>query len=246
MLPPPTGVSAAGSGVAGGTDRTMERVGTEMHADDATAIRVVLVDDHCLVAEAMEAVVSATSDLQVVGTAADVTEAWDTVERERPDVVLVDHPLPSGDGITLASSMKRRFPDVHTLIVTGHCDDQVMTRAVAEGCDGVVNKSAHIEDMLAAIRNAFAGEPVYSTKDLTRAIRNMAAKRANPELSERELQVLRLMAAGATTEAISDQLLISVHTVRSHVRHILEKLGSHSKLEAVSKAVRDGLVTVDG
>lgn len=217
-----------------------------MERDEGAAIRVVLVDDHLMVTDAMEEVVSAKPDLQVVGTASDVTEAWATVERERPDVVVVDHELPSGDGITLASDMKRQFPEVHTLIMTGQHNDQVMTRAVAEGCDGVVDKSAHLEHMLSAIRLAFAGEPAYSAKDLTRAIRNLAAKRDDPGLSERELAVLRLMAAGATTEAMAERLEISVHTVRSHVRHILEKLGSHSKLEAVSKAVRNGLVTVDG
>ena len=121
----------------------------------------------------------------------------------------------------------------------------MVTRAITEGCDGFLSKSAGVEEMISAIRRAHAGEAVFTRNDLTRATRRMQSGGPPTVLSERELEVLRCMVDGASTASIAASLYISLHTVRSHVRHILEKLGAHSKLEAVSIALRDGIVSVE-
>ena len=214
--------------------------------DDASeTIRVVIVDDHEMVARAIESFLNAQDGIEVVGTAADVDAGRAVVDREQPDVVLMDFKLPSGDGVTLAAALKDKHADLRVLILTGQHSDDVVTRAITEGCDGFLSKSAGVEEMIDAIRRAHGGEAVFTRNDLTRATRRMQSGGPPTVLSERELEVLRCMADGASTAAIAESLYISLHTVRSHVRHILEKLGAHSKLEAVSMALRDGIVTVD-
>jgi DNA-binding NarL/FixJ family response regulator len=206
-------------------------------------IRVVVVDDHSMVADALTAVVGSQADMAVVGTAGDVDEAWACVELEHPDLVLMDYHLPSGDGVTCAAAMKERYPELRLLILTGQEANDVVTRAITSGCDGFLRKTASVQEMVAAIRRAASGDPVFLPSDLAQAVRRVRSGRTPRELSERELEVLRCMVDGQSTTEIAGSLFISLHTVRSHVRHILEKLQAHSKLEAVSIALREGIVT---
>jgi DNA-binding NarL/FixJ family response regulator len=224
--------------------------GDEMHegedagSTDGEDIRVVVVDDHSMVADALGAVVNAQAGMILVGTADDIDHAWAVVEREHPHVVLMDYNLPSGDGVTCAGQMKTRHPDLRILILTGDDTDDVVTRAITDGCDGFLRKTTGMKEMVDAIRRAHAGEAVFSPTDLTRAVRQVRSGHPPSDLSARELEVLRGLVDGRSTAEIGEQLFISVHTVRSHVRHILEKLDAHSKLQAVTIALRDGIIDV--
>ena len=219
--------------------------GTPEPGDASSAIRVVVVDDHSMVADALAAVVDSQPDMEVVGTAGDVDEALALVDRVRPDLVLMDYNLPSGDGVTCAATMKARDPHLRLLILTGQETGDVVTRAITIGADGFLRKTTSVSDMVGAIRRANGGDPVFLPSDLAEAVRRVRTGRAPSDLSERELEVLQCMANGLSTVEIGEALFISLHTVRSHVRHILEKLQAHSKLEAVSVALREGIVTLD-
>jgi DNA-binding NarL/FixJ family response regulator len=204
--------------------------------------RVIVVDDHSLVADAIETVVRLSPGMQVVGSASDLPEAWALLEELEPDVVLMDVELPSGDGVESARQMKVAHPKTKFLILTGQATDEVISRTVSGGLDGFVSKSSGVDVLLEAIRRAAAGEAVFSATDLSRVLRGLRSDRAPTALSARETEVLRYMAEGRSTGDIAATLFLSVHTVRSHVRHILQKLGAHSKLEAVAMALRSGIV----
>ncbi|MGZ4707296.1 MAG: response regulator [Acidimicrobiales bacterium] len=204
----------------------------------------MVVDDHSLVADAIEAVVGTYPGLHVAGTARDVADAWDLVERFEPDVVLMDVDLPSGDGITCAIAIKAAHPGTKILVVSGQGTDDVINRTITGGLDGYVSKSTGITAMIDAIRRVAAGEAVFTTTDLTRVVRGLGTSRSPAELSRREVEVLQCLVDGQSTAEIAATLFVSVHTVRSHVRHILEKLDAHSKLEAVAIALRSGIVEV--
>lgn len=209
-------------------------------------IRTLVVDDHLMMAEGLRAAISTEPDLEVVGVAHDVPEAYELVEQLKPDVVLMDYSMPSGDGLSCAQKLKADHPDLRVLIVTGHHDDSIVVRAVEEGCDGFLRKTASVDEVVAAVRRVHSGEAVFSARDLALVVRRMRTKdRDITALTDREIEVLQRMANGASTEAMAEGLFVSTHTVRSHVRHILSKLGAHSKLEAVAIAIREGLVEVE-
>ncbi|MCX7619670.1 MAG: response regulator transcription factor [Acidimicrobiales bacterium] len=207
-------------------------------------IRVVIVEDHGVLAESLGAALAAQPDLTVVGTATTPSEAIRVVCDTRPDVVLMDYGLEQGDGLLAARGIKGVVPETRVVIMTGVRDETVITGALDAGCDGFVRKTAPLRQLIDAIRTAAAGGQAFAAEDLTVALRRMRS--APSTLTKREFEVLRLMAAGASTADMVRALYLSPHTVRSHVRHILEKLGAHSKLEAVAIAARDGLINVGG
>jgi DNA-binding NarL/FixJ family response regulator len=213
--------------------------------NDAGSISVLVVDDHKMMAEGLRAAVASEPGVQVVGVARDIPEARALVDQLVPDVVLMDYALPSGTGFDIAQLIKQDHPSVKIIILTGQRDDSLVVRAVEMGLDGFLRKTASIEDVIAAVRQAHAGEAVFSPRDLTLVMQQVrTAGRSPTDLTERELEVLQLMAGGASTDTMASTLYVSAHTIRSHVRHILEKLGAHSKLEAVAMAIREGLVDV--
>jgi len=213
--------------------------------ETAEVIRVLVVDDHQMMAEGLRAAVATEPGLTVVGVARDVSEARSLAAELRPDVVLMDYSLPSGTGFDSAQLLKQDNPNVKVIILTGHHDDTLVIKAVELGLDGFLRKTASIDAVVAAVRQAHAGEAVFSPRDLTLVMRNVRKAGKSPtDLTDREIEVLQLMANGASTETMATSLFVSAHTIRSHVRHILEKLGAHSKLEAVAMAIREGIVDV--
>lgn len=213
--------------------------------NDAAPIRVLVVDDHQMMAEGLRAAVASEPGLEVIGVARDIPEARSLANQLEPDVVLMDYSLPSGTGFETSQMLKQDHPGVKIIILTGHRDDTLVVRAVEMGLDGFLRKTASIEDVIAAVRQAHAGEAVFSPRDLTLVMRQVRTAGKSPtDLTDRELEVLQLMAGGASTDSMASTLFVSAHTIRSHVRHILEKLGAHSKLEAVAVAIREGLVDV--
>jgi DNA-binding NarL/FixJ family response regulator len=212
-----------------------------------STIRVLIVDDHQMMAEGLEAALEAEPDLEVVAVAGTAAGAVAAAAEHRPDVVLMDFRLPDRDGARAAADVRRADPDVVVLMLSGYGDDATLSRAIDAGCAGFVHKSGDIETVVDAVRRARAGEPVFSTEDLAKLVRHLRGDAApvGSDLTSRELEVLQLLAEGVTTDALAERLYISRHTARSHVRNILAKLGAHSKLEAVAIAARSGIVTLD-
>lgn len=208
-------------------------------------ITVAVVDDHSMVAEGLSLIISAQSDMSFVGIASTVAEALLLVEKERPQVVLMDYHLPDGDGVDAARQILGRWPETNVVMLTGGGAKDLLARSIEVGCVGLLAKDRPGKDIIAAVRSASRGEPVLRTDELVSLLGRVRNTPKQPEqwLSTRELEVLQLLAEGRSTEKIARDLFISVHTVRNHVRNILFKLDAHSKLEAVAMALRDGIVT---
>ena len=206
------------------------------------AIDVLIVDDHRMFAETLATMMS-IEGMNVVGVATSGAEALDMLNDTRPRVVLVDYELPDMDGAAIARAMKARVPGIQVVMVTGSADDRVMLAAVYAGCSGFLTKDRAVLDVVSAIRSAANGDSTLSSAMLARLIPELSRGRAvGTDLTVRELAILKLLARGSTNRAIAGDLHLSINTVRNYVQSILRKLGTHSKLEAVSTAVREGVI----
>ena len=207
-------------------------------------MRLVIVDDHQIFASSLQSTLEAEDDLSVVGVANDVASAERVLRETRPDVVLLDHRLPDGDGVQALGRLREASPDTRFVILTASTAEQVLVGAIESGAAGFVSKTRSLAELTAAVRAAAAGEAVISPELLARLLPRMGAGGgpATTRLTQREVEVLELMARGLSNAAIAEQLVVSVHTVRNHVANLSTKLDAHSKLEAVSRALREGLI----
>jgi DNA-binding NarL/FixJ family response regulator len=211
---------------------------------DADLIRVVLVDDHALFSQSLGMALDSYDDIEILGRADKLAAGVALAARHHPDVVLMDYRQPDGDGIAGALRVKEVSPESKVVILTAVEDEAVLAAAIEAGCAGFLTKTASVEELIGAVRQAAAGEAVISPALLVRLLPRLH-RREQPtrfELTPRELDVLRLLATGMSNAAIAEDLTLSVNTVRNHVANLLMKLGVHSKLEALSVAVREGLV----
>ncbi len=208
------------------------------------AVKVVLVDDHKMFGQSMARLLSGHVGLSVVALAGDAVGAMEAVRRHRPDVVLMDNRLPDGRGTDVAAQIRSEHPDCKVVMLTADDDEAVLLAAIEAGCAGYVVKTSSVDEVHAAILSAHAGEVVMTPAILGRLLPMVRRQPQDtgPKLSARELEVLRLLAEGLSNALISQRLYLSTHTVRNHVHAILGKLGAHSKLEAVSIAVRQGVI----
>ena len=210
------------------------------------AIRVLLVDDHRMVADALSEVLAANEDIELLGTASRASEAIAMAAALRPDVVLMDYQLPDQDGVAATRAIKEKRPGTRVVMLTSFDEDAILVAAIEAGCSGFVTKQGALEEVVAAVRLAGAGEAVVSPDMLARLLPHLHRVRVGDgsmgPLTPREREVLELLAEGISNRAIAERLVLSVNTVRNHVQSVLSKLGAHSKLEAVTAAVRDGLI----
>lgn len=207
-------------------------------------ITVVLVDDHVMFVQSMARLLADQPGISVVGLSDTGTGALEAVRRHEPDVVLLDQQLPDGRGTDVAVRILAQLPRTKVVMLTASEDEDVLLAAIQAGCAGYVTKLHPIDEVVSAVRAAHAGEAVMPPAMLARLLprvgRNEGDSRA--KLSKRELEVLTLMADGLTNGAIGERLYVSTYTARNHVQNILTKLEAHSKLEAVSLAVRQGII----
>lgn len=213
-------------------------------ADGAAPIRVLIVDDHQIVAGSLSLAIDAESDLTCVGAATTLAQARELVPATRPDVLLLDHRLPDGDGVAALPELLDLRPTMRVVVVTASAADHVLVQAIEGGAAGFVSKTRGLPELTSAVRAAALGESVISPELLARLLPRMrrGGEAIGPDLTEREREVLVLVADGLSNRAIADQLVVSVHTVRNHVANLSAKLGAHSKLEALSIAIRQGLL----
>lgn len=208
-------------------------------------VRVLIVDDHDLVAEGLASLLATEGDIDVVGRARTVEEAVALAVEDRPDVVLIDYRLPDGDGVEAGRRIRDSVPQVALVMITASVDPAAVTGALDVGFNGFVLKTTTSNELVTALRAGARGDAHFSPEVLTTLVRN---QRSTPvgrdELTTREREIVGLMAEGRSTSDMAATLVLSPHTVRNHVRNILAKLGAHSKLEAVVIASRLGLVDV--
>lgn len=227
-------------------DSVLPRVGEAAPA----RTRVLIVDDHRAFAGALEMAVRTFADLEVVGAAASVAEAMACIEDLAPDVVLMDIRLPDGDGIEATARVRELHPDARVIVLTGHTDVEVLTRAASAGAAGFLPKESSIGSVIAALRAARSSEMLVEGSTLAAILGRVAVAAAESQrasldtaaLTPRERDVLVLMGKGMDPHAIAAALSISLHTCRGYQKGIMAKLDAHSQLEAVVVATRKGLL----
>jgi DNA-binding NarL/FixJ family response regulator len=216
---------------------------------DASPIRVLLVDDHAVVRRGLHGFFELLDDIEVVGEAENGWQAIDATRALRPDVVLMDLLMPELDGIAATTAIKSELPDVEIVALTSFVEEARVTAALEAGASGFILKDADADDVAAAIRAAYVGEvhldPAVASL-LARRVRERAATASQPDqLTDREREVLALVAHGLSNQAIADRLTITERTARTHVSNILGKLGLASRTQAALYAVEHRLAGDD-
>lgn len=225
---------------------------------DSTPIRVLLVDDQSLIRMGFRMVLESADDIEVVGEAADGDTGMKMVKALKPDVVLMDVRMPNMNGIEATAEIVAAYPDVKVLILTTFDLDEYAFGALRAGASGFLLKDAKPEELIAAIRNVAHGDATISPRVTRRMLEMFAPILPGEEesdaedtdlsllnsLTERETEVLKLIAEGYTNQEIAERLFISMTTVKTHVGNILEKIGAQNRVQAVIFAFQHGLVEV--
>ncbi|HEX7974394.1 MAG TPA: response regulator transcription factor [Anaerolineales bacterium] len=207
-------------------------------------LRLVVVDDHALFRAGLIGLLNEMPEFQVVGEAGDGQSSLEIITRTKPDVVLLDVNMPGMGGVETVGALKKN-EDCKVLMLTISKNDEDLFGAIMAGADGYLLKSAEPEDLRKAIQQVAQGMAVLSphvTKQVLRAINLEQSRDPESGLSTREMDVLACLAQGKTTIQIAGELFISENTVKTHVRHILDKLEAANRAEAVSKAIQMGLI----
>jgi DNA-binding NarL/FixJ family response regulator len=211
---------------------------------DARPIRVLIIDDHRLFAQALAAVLDQDEALRVVSVASTLSEGLEAVRASNVDVVLLDYRLPDAEGVLGVSAIRELAPLASVVMVTAVEDEQVLLAAVEAGCAGFVTKTADLSEVRLAVKRAAAGEASITPALLGRLLNRLSRQGTGVgnDLTPREREVLQAIGAGLSNSEIADRLYLSVNTVRNHVQSVLVKLDAHSKLEAAAIAAREGLL----
>ncbi|OAS22080.1 DNA-binding response regulator [Paenibacillus oryzisoli] len=216
-------------------------------------MKILVVDDHAVVRSGLMMLLHGKHNMEVIGEAADGEEGIEAAWLLKPDVVLMDLNMPAGmDGLTATAELRRRMPDLAILILTMHDDDEYLFRAIHVGASGYILKSAPHEELLTAIRSVAAGN-AYLYPTATKRLMNEYIEQLKQgehvdtfgSLSEREREVLALIAKGFSNREIAEQLVISVKTVESHKSNVMEKLGLKTRPELVKYAAKKGLLNFE-
>ena len=218
-------------------------------------IRVMICDDHALFRRGLKMVLEAEPDIDVIAEAEDGETAVTEVAEHVPDVVLMDVRMPSVDGIEATRRIAEAVPSTKIVMLTVSDEEADLYEAIKAGATGYLLKEISIEEVASAVRAVVAGQSLISPSMASKLLTEFTnlAKRADerttvptPRLTDRELEVLRLVAQGKSNREIAGDLYISENTVKNHVRNILEKLHLHTRMEAVMYAVREKLLDIPG
>jgi len=214
-------------------------------------IRVMLADDHTILRQGIRAILEAQADIVVIGEAADGREAVDKALSEHPDVVLMDIAMPSMTGLEATRRIKQQSPQIKVLILTMHENEEYILQILQSGGSGYVLKRAAASELVQAIRAVNQGD-FFLHPAITKALVSDYLKRVQSgqenmtydRLTDREREILKLIAEGNTNKEIAELLSLSVKTVEAHRVHIMEKLDLHSRIDLVKYAIRTGLIDV--
>ena len=210
------------------------------------AIKILIADDHPVVREGLNAMLSREVDFKVIGEAKDGAEAVSKVKELKPDVVLMDLRMPEMDGVEAMRQIRSIDADVKFIILTTYSDDDYIFSGIEAGARAYLLKDAPRDELFKAIRAVYKGEsliqPVVASKLLDRFSQLSRRTPSGEELSEREIEVLCLMAKGAANKEISAELKIAQSTVKTHITNIFQKLEVNDRTEAVTQAIKKGLI----
>ena len=211
----------------------------------AERVRVLIVDDHSVVRRGLRMFLEDDPAIDIIGEAGDGEEAVRLATESRPDVVLMDLLLPKLDGIVATERIRRALPDTQVIALTSVLEDASVVGAVKAGAIGYLLKNAEADELLSALHAAADGQVRLSPEASKRLMHEVRAPQSPEVLTERETEVLRLLAKGKANKEIARQLKVSEHTVKSHVHSVLAKLGVLSRTQAAMYAARIGLVSFE-
>lgn len=212
-------------------------------------LRVLIADDHKLFRQGLIGLMETREDLvEVIGEASSGLEAVQLAEQLQPDVILMDIYMPEGDGLQAAKVIRTRFPQIAIVMLTSSENDEHLYQAVQLGASGYLLKNLDATELFDLLSGVTQGEAAMTREMASRLLKNVArraadASRGEDALTERELTVLRLVAVGDSNQEIADKLLLSVNTVKTHIRNILEKLQLENRTQAANYAMHRGLVS---
>jgi two-component system, NarL family, response regulator LiaR len=207
------------------------------------AIRILVADDHGVVRKGLRMYLGSDPDMEIVGEARDGWEAVALAQQLKPDVVLMDLLMPGLNGLGATAAIRGQLPDTEVIALTSVLEDAAVSGAVRAGAIGYLLKDAESQELITAIKAAAAGQVYLTPAALARLMRDVGAPQAAVDpLTPRELDVLRLIASGKSNREIAQALSVTDQTVKSHVSHILEKLGVGSRTQAALYAIQNGFV----
>ena len=203
-----------------------------------SVIRVMTVDDHLLIREGIAALIANQTDMRLVGEASNGREAIAQFRSHRPDVTLMDLQMPEMNGIEALIAIRSEFPDARIIVLTTYAGDALCKRAMRAGAHAYILKGNVRKDLLDTIRAVHGGKKFIHPE----VAAELATHAADDSLTEREIKVLSLIAAGNSNKLIADQLAISEDTIKGHVKNILSKLGVNDRTHAVTAALKRGII----
>jgi DNA-binding NarL/FixJ family response regulator len=203
-----------------------------------TQIRVLSVDDHMLIREGIAALIANQKDMRLVGEGSNGREAIEQFRSHRPDVTLMDLEMPEMNGIDALIAIRSEFPDARIIVLTTYAGDALCKRAMTAGAQAYILKGNVRKDLLDTIRAVRAGKKILHAE----VAAELASHAGDDALSEREIEVLSLIAAGNSNKLVADHLAISEETVKGHVKSILSKLGVNDRTHAVTAALKRGII----
>jgi len=208
-------------------------------------IHVLIVDDHTVVRDGLNALLAAEPGMEVVGSAADGIEAVRLAQELNPDVILLDLVMPRMDGVQATIEIKRNTPDARILVLTSFAENHQVFSAIKSGAIGYMMKDTSSEELIQAIRDTYHNKPALQpeiARKLMRDIQNQAGQESLVNtLTEREIEILQQVALGKTNQEIADELFLSERTVRTHITNILAKLRLSNRTQAALYALREGI-----
>jgi DNA-binding NarL/FixJ family response regulator len=214
-------------------------------------IRVLVVDDHTIVRDGICALLALAGDIEVVGEATNGAEALTKVKELDPDVVLMDIAMPIMGGLEATRRINKEFPKIKVLVLTQYDEKEYFFPVIESGASGFISKAAASSDLTAGIRSVYRGDSFLSpsvTRFMVENYQHTAAERATQDpynqLTEREREILKLLAEGYNTQEIAEMLVITAKTVEGHKTNLMAKLGVHNRVELVKYALRKGIITI--
>jgi DNA-binding NarL/FixJ family response regulator len=219
----------------------LETAPGDKQVETPTKIRVLVADDHPVVREGVRALISRRSDMTVVAEASSGVEAVELFGRHRPDVALIDLRMPGMDGVDAIKAIRRQFPDARIIVLTTFHGDEDIYRALRAGAKAYLLKDVGREELLECVRCVSEGRAYLPAGVAAK----LAERVASPQLTVRELDVLRLMGAGKSNKEIGSDLAVTEGTIKAHVNSILLKLHVRGRTEAVASAVKRGIIQLE-
>lgn len=209
------------------------------------SIRVLIVDDHTVVRDGLQALLSVEPGMEVVGSASDGSEAVRLTQELRPDVILLDLVMPRMDGVQAINEIKRNNPAARILVLTSFAENHQVFSAIKSGAMGYIMKDTSADELIHAIRDTYHDKPVLQpeiARKLMRDIQNPVPQtQIENTLTDREMEILRQVALGKTNQEIADELVVSERTVRTHITNILAKLRLSNRTQLALYALREGI-----